>query len=527
MILGRRVEASDDELLDPEVRFSDEQSRHHTYVLGLSGTGKSTLLARLALDDIEQGRGVCVIDPHGDLAEDILLRIPASRLSDVIYLDPHDREFPFGLNLFDSPRPELKDTVCSEVVGVFKKLFGTSWGPLLEDLLRNLVLAMLDHQLHDDKSVPPEHRYNATLAHAHRFLLDYRLRDSYYPLITNETVLLFWREMYENLGKYRANWTVTPDQIKYASSTLNKLRRFLVNPLIANIICQERTTVDLRDVMDSGKILVISLSKGLLGEDNSALIGAVLLIKLMVATLSRADMPRPERQGRPFHLIVDEFQSFATDTFATLLSEARKYNLRITIAHQYRSQLDDVSQGAASNAGNIICFRLSPDDSLAMARQFDYSPPPSDARWEPFPLRPHFSDSFGEALEHADEIDDYLASLPEGSLAHPDPYERWLIKRSGAPRAHSDVQQEIANALSGLPNYQCRIRLLKQGKPAEATAATNPLPRVRRGANSAVKKVMDFSRRCHATPRVDVERRLSELRDLLSKEALYEEESSA
>ena len=356
----------------------------HLYVLGRTGTGKSTMLARLALSDIARGDGLMVLDPHGDLVEDIIDNCPEEHLERLIYLNPADREHPVPFNLFDCDEKVNKDTVCSEVVGVFKRLYGDSWGPQLEDLLRSLTLAMLDHQLAERVDVIDEtHRYNATLKEAYDFLFDQRFRVDFYDYIENDMVRRYWRDFYDNIGRSRSGSAVTWDQIKYSSSTTNKLRRFLLNPLVFHIVCNRdrRNTLDLRRVMDDGRVLLVNLSKGALGEDNSQLIGSMLLSRLVVASLARGDTPTTER--KQFHLIADEFQAFATDSFKLLLSEARKYGVTITIAHQHREQIDYEMRGATVNCGSTICFRLTGRDAEDVCREFDSTP--QQRGWRPDP----------------------------------------------------------------------------------------------------------------------------------------------
>lgn len=364
--------------------------RQHLYVLGRTGSGKSTMLARLALADIARGDGGLVLDPHGDLVQDIVANCPEDQLHRIIYLDAAEREHPVPFNMFECGQNQNRDTVCSEVIGVFKRLYGESWGPLLEDLLRSLTLAMLDHQfLHrtrtdDGRPIPEAHRYNATLKEAHDFLFNQSLRREFYDYISNEMVLRYWTDFYDNLGRLRHGATVTWEQIRHSSSTTNKLRRFLLNPLIFDITANthRQNTIDVRRVMDEKKFLLVNLSKGRLGEENSALLGSVLLSRLVVAALSRADITVRERQSHPFHVIVDEFQAFATDSFKLLLSEARKYGITATIAHQHREQLDAEMRGATLNCGSIICFRLTGADAEDVGREFDSTPAHRGWRFE-------------------------------------------------------------------------------------------------------------------------------------------------
>jgi len=372
----------------PGEPFSISQAvrQQHLYILGRTGAGKSTLLSRLALSDIARGDGLLVLDPHGDLVEDIIDHCPDDQWDRIIYLEPFDREYPVPFNVFECKPEQDRDTITSEVIGVFKRLYGDMWGPLLEDLLRSLTLTMLDHQFLDDERVPVEHRYNATLKEAHDFLFDQEMRTSYYPFISNDMVLRYWVDFYDHLGTFKGGIPVTQQQIRHSSSTTNKLRRFLLNPLMFDIMANRdfRNTIDLRDIMDEKKVLLVNLSKGRLGEDNSSLLGSVLLSRLVVAALSRADVPRHERSRKIFHVIADEFQAFATESFKLLLSEARKYGVTLTIAHQHREQLDMEMKGAALNCGSLLCFRLLGRDAADVGREFDATPGLStEARFEP------------------------------------------------------------------------------------------------------------------------------------------------
>lgn len=370
-ILGESLDPANEPFsISPSVR------QQHVYALGRTGAGKSTLLARLALSDIARGDGLLVLDPHGDLVEDILDHCPDEHRSRVIYLDPSDREHPVPFNVFECKPGQDRDTITSEVIGVFKRLYGDMWGPLLEDLLRSLTLTMLDHQFLKDDRVPTEHQYNATLKEAHDFLYDQDMRKSYYPFITNTMVKQYWTDFYDRLGAPKGGMPVTQQQIRHSSSTTNKLRRFLLNPLMFDIMANRKfmNTIDMRDVMDDKMVLLVNLSKGRLGEDNSSLLGSILLSRLVVAALSRADVPRHERTQRIFHVIADEFQAFATDSFKLLLSEARKYGVTLTIAHQHREQLDFEMKGAALNCGSLLSFRLLGRDAADMGREFDSTP---------------------------------------------------------------------------------------------------------------------------------------------------------
>lgn len=381
-----------------EVFLTYEQRRQHTYVIGVNGTGKTTLLREIAHSDMlrEPKHGLCVIDPHGDLIEDILALVPEGRLDDVILFDPSDEEDPFCLNVFAPvPEPEEIGRVASEIVAIFRKIFGGAWTPEIEGVLQNVTLTLLsrpadfefergekwvaamdeipallamENVAEEDRNNPPWRRRVETY------------RSQFYRLLQERDQIPVWEFWNYNFD------TLTPrPRSELSFAVLNQVRRFLANPTVRNIVAQTESKLDLSQVMNDGRILLVNLSKGLLGEANSAFLGSVVVAKLVVAVFARAKVQPPER--RPFHVIVDEFQNFAISSFPMLLSEARKYNVDLVIAHQYRDQLRDWVQGATVNAGNIVCFRLGGDDAQELARDFDATPPRPAVEKEPLYLK--------------------------------------------------------------------------------------------------------------------------------------------
>ncbi|MBI2008387.1 type IV secretion system DNA-binding domain-containing protein, partial [Candidatus Amesbacteria bacterium] len=322
----------------------------HVYILGKSGTGKSTLLENMAVDDFKKGRGVAFIDPHGDACDNLLNYIPAARINDVIYFNPADREHPIALNILEVKNPEQAELVASGIVSIFHKLYGHSWGPRLEYILRNTLLTLTQ--------IP-----GSTLPDVVKMLTDLSFRKKIYQQLTtnNQQLIDYWKNEFDRLEeKTRA------EQI---SSILNKVGQFVSSPLIQNVISHPRSTVNLEDVLNSGKILIANLSHGKLGEDNSALLGAMLITKLELAAMSRVDRPKPDR--RPFFLYVDEFQNFATESFINILSEARKYGLGLTLANQYIAQIPEPIQKAIfGNAGTVIGFVMGSEDARVMEAEF-------------------------------------------------------------------------------------------------------------------------------------------------------------
>ena len=326
-----------------------DRSRH-VYIIGQTGAGKSGLLELMALSDVFYNQGYCIIDPHGDFAIDNLRFVPESRVNDVIYFNPADTAFPVAFNPLEITDPARKPNICSEVIGVLKRMFGDSWGPRLEHILRYTLLALLD-------------RPSTTLLDISRLLTDKDFRKETLDYCNDVTVLQFWKHEFGQWNDKQVNESIAP--------VLNKVGAFTANPIIRNIIGQEKSSFDIRKIMDEGKILVVNLSKGLIGEDNAAILGAFLVTKVQLAAMSRSDIP-DVKDRRPFYLYVDEFQNFATDSFAVILSEARKYGLNLTVANQYVSQMtEQVRDAVFGNVGTTISFRVSADDAPVLAKQFE------------------------------------------------------------------------------------------------------------------------------------------------------------
>ena len=325
-----------------------DDRRRHMYVIGKSGMGKSTLLENMIAQDINKGRGLAVVDPHGDLAEKIIRYIPDRRVEEVVYFNPADAEYPIAFNVVEQVEPHLRHLVASGLIGVFQKLWADSWGPRLEYILRNAILAVLDYP-------------DSTLLAITRMLSDKNFRKRVVEKIQDPVVKAFWVNEFSSYNDKFASEAVAPIQ--------NKVGQFLSSSLIRNIVGQIRSSIDLRKIMDEGKILIMNLSKGRIGEDNSALLGSMMITKLQLAAMSRVDTPEEER--RDFYLYVDEFQNFATDSFANILSEARKYHLSLVLAHQYIEQLTDSVRAAVfGNVGTLVVFRVGATDAEFLAKEF-------------------------------------------------------------------------------------------------------------------------------------------------------------
>lgn len=329
--------------------YRRDRSRH-VYIIGQTGAGKSGMLELFALSDVFYNQGYCIIDPHGDFAINNLRFVPESRIQDVVYFNPADTAYPVAFNPLELDDPARKPNVCSEVIGVLKRMFGDSWGPRLEHILRYTLLALLD-------------RPETTLLDISRILTDKDFRKETLDYCQDVTVLQFWKHEFGQWNEKQVNESIAP--------VLNKVGAFTANPIIRNIIGQPKSSFNVRKIMDEGKILVVNLSKGLIGEDNAAILGAFLVTKVQLAAMSRSDIPNVADR-RPFYLYVDEFQNFATDSFAVILSEARKYGLNLTVANQYISQMtDSVRDAVFGNVGTTISFRVSADDAPILAKQFE------------------------------------------------------------------------------------------------------------------------------------------------------------
>lgn len=329
--------------------IKQDDRRRHMYVIGKTGMGKTNLLENLAIQDIQKGHGIAFIDPHGDTAEKLIKAIPSSRINDVIYFNPADQEFPIAFNVMEKVGPEYRHLVASGLVGVFKKIWADSWGPRLEYILRNAILALLEYP-------------GSTLLGVTRILVDKSYRDRVVEKVTDPVVRSFWVDEFSKWNDRVLQEVISPIQ--------NKVGQFLSSALIRNIVGQTVSSFDVREIMDSRKILIMNLSKGRIGEDNSALLGAMMITKVQLAAMGRVDIPEDTRAD--FYLYVDEFQNFATESFANILSEARKYHLNLILANQYVTQIDErVRDAIFGNAGSIISFRVGAMDAEFLEKEFE------------------------------------------------------------------------------------------------------------------------------------------------------------
>lgn len=337
-----------------------DDRRRHMYVIGKTGMGKTTMMENMVIQDIRNGNGVCFIDPHGDSTRKILDFIPPHRVNDVVYFDPSDLDHPIAFNILESVESRYKHLVASGLMGVFTKIWASMWSSRMEYILNNTILALLDSP-------------GNTMLGIVRMYVDKKYRKRIVDNIKDPMVKAFWVEEFANYAeKYRTE-AVAPIQ--------NKVGQFLSSAVIRNIVGQPKSTIDLRDIMDNRKILLLDLSKGKVGEDNSSLLGAMIVTKLQLAALSRVDVPENERKD--FYLYVDEFQNFVTDSFATILSEARKYRLNLTVGHQYIGQLTPdnnpkVRDAVFGNVGSMVVFRVGAADAEFLETEFDPIFTPTD-----------------------------------------------------------------------------------------------------------------------------------------------------
>ncbi len=328
--------------------IKDIDRRRHMWAIGKTGTGKSTLIANMAIDDIKKGRGMAIIDPHGDLSEIILDYIPKNRIDDVIYFNPADTDYPIAINPLEVTNKEEAELVVSGIVSIFNKLFGFSWGPRLEYILRNSLFTLAQ--------VP-----NSTLKDIPLLLTNKLFRQRIEGALTDETMKQFWVDEFDKM----------PDRLQQEaiSPILNKVGQFVTSPLIRTVIGHPKSSIKLDDVMNEGKILIANMSQGRLGEDNAALLGAMLITKFQLAAMHRVSMPEEERKD--FYLYVDEFQNFATGSFIKIMSEARKYRLDIMLANQYMAQIpEEVTQAILGNAGTVMTFAVGASDADILFKEF-------------------------------------------------------------------------------------------------------------------------------------------------------------
>jgi len=318
------------------------------YIIGKTGTGKSTLIENMVISDIKAGNGLALIDPHGDLAEDVLRFVPKRRIDDVIYFNPADMEYPVAFNPLERVHPDYHHLVTSGLISVFKKVWSEFWGPRLEHILRHSILTLLEYP-------------DSTLLDIPRLLTNKDFRQQVLKHVSHQQVREFWFFEFDKYSAWLRSEAISP--------ILNKVGQFLTSTPLRNIVGQKKNTFRFRKVMDEGKIFIVNLAKGKIGEDNCSLLGAMLTTQIQLAALSRVNLP--ENKRRPFYLYVDEVHNFLTLSFADILSEARKYGLNLILSHQYIEQLNEKIRAAVlGNVGTIISFRVGVEDARYLAREF-------------------------------------------------------------------------------------------------------------------------------------------------------------
>jgi len=328
------------------IRFDDR--RRHVYVIGKTGMGKTELLKNMAIQDIRNGDGLGFIDPHGEASEELLKFVPEERIKDVIYFNPSDIDKPIAFNIMEDVDPDYRHLIAGGLMGVFKKIWPDVWSSRMEYILNNAVLSLLEIE-------------GSTLLGINRLLSDAEWRKEVLDDVHDPVVKAFWTKEF---SRYSQRY-----ETEATAAIQNKIGQFISSPLIRNIVGQKKSTIDIRRIMDEKKILIVNLSKGRIGEDSSRLLGALLVTKLQLAAMSRVDISENERND--FALYIDEFQNFSTDSFASILSEARKYRLSLILAHQYIGQMEDkVREAVFGNVGTMITFRVGAEDGEFLEREF-------------------------------------------------------------------------------------------------------------------------------------------------------------
>ncbi len=408
------------------VYITDEDRRRHVYVIGQTGTGKSVLLKNMVMADIRAGKGAAIIDPHGDLVDDILAAMPKERYKDVIVFDPSDRMYPLGLNMleYDARYPEQKTFIVNEMQSIFNKLFSQeTMGPMFEQYMRNALLLLME-----DAANEP-----ATLMEVPRIFTDVEYRKKKLERVTNPIVLDFWEKEAVKVGGEASLANMTP----YITSKFNN---FIANDYVRPIIGQTKSAFNFRQIMDDGKILLVNLSKGRIGDINAGLLGMVIVGKLLMAALSRVDIAQENR--RDFNLYIDEFQNFSTDSISTILSEARKYRLNLVVAHQFIAQLEEkIRDSVFGNVGSMVIFRVGADDVEFLEKQFV----------------PVFSKN---DLMNIDNFNAYVKLLISGQTAKP--FNIRTIKPPVGDAAVRDNLKELSRTAYGAERYAVEQDIMKR-----------------------------------------------------------------
>jgi len=426
---------------ETKVFITDEDRLRHIYTIGQTGTGKSTLLINMIIQDIKRGNGCCMIDPHGTDIQKVLANVPKERMKDVIYFDPSYTPRPMGLNMleYDRSRPEQKTFVVNELFSIFQKLYGAvpeSMGPMFEQYFRNATMLVIEDP---DTS--------STLLDVSRVMADREYRQLKLSRCKNPVVVQFWREVAEKAGGEASLANIVP----YITS---KFDVFLANDIMRPIVAQEKSAFNFRDIMDNKKILLVNLSKGRLGDINANLIGLILVGKILMAALSRVDLVGTASEFHPFYLYIDEFQNITTPSVASILSEARKYKLSLFIAHQFIGQLEDnIKSAVFGNVGTIVCYRIGADDAEYIVKQFE----------------PVFT---AQQIINVDNFNAYIKMLSHGKPLKP--FNVRCMPQPAMPVEHLDAMKEYSYLKYGRNRNEIEAEINKKYEKTPAPEHIQP-----------------------------------------------------
>ncbi len=447
ILLGRSIYRG----VETPVKMQKDDRRRHMYIIGRTGSGKTEVMKYMSVQDIKNGEGLCIIDPHGDFIEDVLPHIPKERAEDVILFEPFDMDRPLGLNMLEVDSEEQKDFAVQEMISIFYKLVTdpAMLGPMFEHNMRNAMLTLMADEEHP-----------GTITDIPRIFTDTEFQKYKVSKLKDPVVKLFWEKEMAKTSDFHKS-----EMLGYL---ISKVGRFVENAMMRNIVGQSKSAFNFRDVMDKRKILLINLAKGKVGEINAKLLGLIIVSKLQMAALSRADVREDDRPD--FYLYVDEFQNFITDAFSSILSEARKYRLNLIVAHQYLGQLEQQAgaQGAASkdlrdavfgNAGTMVCFRIGAEDSEMMAKEF----------------KPTFNEF---DLVNVDRFNAYLKLMINGTASKPFNMATYPLKRDGNLEQAKAIRQ-LSRLKYGRPRGEVEADILEASSVAENMAEA--LPNVERG----------------------------------------------
>lgn len=441
LLLGRNIYRG----VETKIHIAKEDRRRHMYILGRTGVGKTEVMKYMAAQDIVNGEGLCIIDPHGDFIEDVLPHVPKSRAEDVILFDPFDTERPMGLNMLEITRDEQKDFAVQEMISIFYKLVTdpAMLGPMFEHNMRNAMLTLMADSEHP-----------GTLVEIPRIFTDTEFQKYKVSKLNDPVVRAFWEQEMAKTSDFHKS-----EMLGYLVS---KVGRFVENSMMRNIVGQAKSSFNFREVMDSGKILLVNLAKGKVGEMNAKLLGLIIVSKIQMAALSRADQPESER--RDFYLYVDEFQNFITDAFSSILSEARKYKLNLIIAHQFLAQLSQGAgaHGAAStdlrdavfgNTGSMMSFRIGVEDSEIMAKEF--------------------APTFNEFdLLNIDRYNAFVKLMVQGTASKPFNMATYpLPKATTEQKQTADAIRQLSRLKFGRPRAEVEMEILEASQIADMMAA--------------------------------------------------------